>query len=666
MEERSMRKVEKAIMGGSVIAIILVCAFVFALTINGTGLVSKPHLYQYSDTASITLSKSDLEYLMRTFGQTTAPNQLGRLHIQLLGAVQTKPDTPLIDDYARILFNLSGNLTSIQQEIPIVRTSLSLGNRSQATALFSKLQLARQQSKALLQSLNSTLTQIGEKYQIDTTTQTTRVNMLASLYESYSDQINQLGSDLNAVVALKGTFLSLNSSTGKTFIGQSIVVYGTLRTENGTMLANRTLTISWQSNRIVSESDLNGYFEANVTFAPGTPAGPTLIRAAYDPVGADKLVYASSTAQMQVVLFYEQSALAVTVAPTTVRPLDSVEVSGRLSGFADHQPLTDRIISVQLDNETIGNTTTDRLGSFYFYFSVPRNISNGTHLVEAAFNAETDLFAPSNSSIPINVEILTTQTQIQIDRSTLLSGMVLTINGTVTYPNSTRQNGTPPPSGNITIYIDTMPYANVTLDSLGAFQSEIQMPFGTSFGSHAILVEYSPDQPWLQSSKALVRVTVVSVPIVIAIFSVIGVGSVLGSYATNKRRRKGAIRSEAIVTPQAALVRPTWNEQFSRSKLTASYEAEPNAPSKVKKAYSLAQSMIESRFGIEPRDSETPSEYLLRVRDVAQPLDSTLGALVELFEMAEYSPYPIVQEQERLAREKLLELRERMVSVADR
>ena len=91
--------------------------------------------------------------------------------------------------------------------------------------------------------------------------------------------------------------------------------------------------------------------------------------------------------------------------------------------------------------------------------------------------------------------------------------------------------------------------------------------------------------------------------------------------------------------------------------------AQTTSVSKIRTAYSLAQLMIAAKLGLQPRESETPSEYLSRAIETAPVLDNSLRTLVELFELAEYSQFPVEAEHAKDARERLLELREKLESV---
>jgi hypothetical protein len=487
------------------------------------------------------------------------------------------------------------------------------------------------------------------------------LNTLNQAYNEYSTQIDQLASELNTQAVLIQTVLSLNSSAGEAFVGQSVRVFGILETANGTALGNRTVTILWGSNQVAIQSTSHGYFEANVSFVAGTTAGLVTIEATYEPSGSDKLLYLSSNAQVRVQLFYGPTVITANIAPISARPLDSMNVWGNLT--TTRGPLENRTITLQLDGTFLKNATTDKSGFFFFNFNVPRTISNGTHTVEVVFNATNDLFTPSNATLPFNVEISATQTQILLDRTTILSGMSFTINGTVSYFNVTNSNQTAHPSGNVTIYLDNVTYGNATLNSQGSFMSAVHVALGASDGAHSILVQYYPDKPWIQSSQNTVSFNVISVPMIVLATSVIAIASVLGTYAVRRNKRKSAQLREAPVIQPITQQQAGLSEEFSRSNLIAALDAQADNGSNIRTAYRLAQLMINARLGIEPRDSETPYEYRLRIEEAASPLKDSLGSLVELFALAEYSPYPIGGDDAKKAREKLLELRDELENV---
>jgi hypothetical protein len=654
-------KATKTLIAAVLVAVVLFSVFVFILSLGEGGLLSGPKVYRYSDTPTVKPSKLEIEVLLNSLGQTMSPNDLSLLYEKLARVPQVDSTNDTIGDYTRTLFDLSGNLSLIESQLRAANSSLASGHRSEADALVRQLEQHSEQSATLLQSSYSLLNQIGEQYQIDTATQREKLHTLDQLYNNYSAQIDQLASELTIQTSLAQTILDLNSSARAAFVGENVLVYGSLRTVNDTVLADRNVTITWGYSTALLKSDFNGNFEGNVSFPLGFPAGLVIIEAVFNPSGQDKLLYEGATAQIQIQVAYRPSAIAAQIHPTNVKPLDIVDIWGNLTTL-NRKPLEKRTIIMTLDGTSLGNATTDKSGFFYFYFHVPRAISNGTHVVEITFNAANDRFAPSNTTLAFNIEILETQTQIQVDRSTVLSGMNLVINGTISYVNATYNNQASPSSGNVTIYIDDVPYTNTTIGSQGSFVSSIQIPVGIGFGSHLIAVQYNSDRPWIQNSQGTIRVFVLSSPVIVLLVALIAIVSYLGTYVVARNRRGALQRRALLVQPTTQLQRPLLVESSHRN-LLAAIEAETDNVSRAKTVYRLAQLMISKKLSVESRDTETPSEYLARVVKTAPSLNDSLAHIVELFELAEYSPYPIEADQIKEAKDRILELREELENV---
>jgi hypothetical protein len=163
-----------------------------------------------------------------------------------------------------------------------------------------------------------------------------------------------------------------------------------------------------------------------------------------------------------------------------------------------------------------------------------------------------------------------------------------------------------------------------------------------------------------------VSFNVVSVPLVVLAVSLIAVSSTLGTYAVRRNRQKAALLRDALTTHPITEEHAGLSEEFSRSNLIVAFEAQTSTPSKIKTAYGLAQLMITKSLGIQPRASETPSEFLMRIDEAEPSLKDSLGRLVEVFELAEYSPYPLEADDALEAREALLKLREELENVKTR
>jgi hypothetical protein len=223
-------------------------------------------------------------------------------------------------------------------------------------------------------------------------------------------------------------------------------------------------------------------------------------------------------------------------------------------------------------------------------------------------------------------------------------------------------NGTAWRSGSATIYLDNVLYTNVSVKDDGTFLSNIQLPMGLSFGSHSIKAQYTPNEPWIQCSEVTVQILAYNTHIILfAVGAILAVSS-LAVYM-RVRSKRAAITPPFTLTTPAFLEKSLLHQQYSSKDLISAIGAERDLASKVLSAYHLAQTLICLGLGEAPRESETHLEYLSRVTKRAPDLKSTLRCLVELFELAEYSPYPIDSGQSEEATEILLKLRQEMTVV---
>jgi len=455
-----------------------------------------------------------------------------------------------------------------------------------------------------------------------------------------------------------GTTLVLNTSRTDVFIGEDLLVYGSLRTGNGSVLIGRRVTITFGDNLTVASTGYDGEFKATISFPVGFPAGPTAIEAAFDPEAADSGVYLSSRSSVLIQVSYHPSSLEAEIYPKNARPLDTVQVTGRLSSVPENESLESRMIVIQFDSAFVGNTTTNSTGQFHFGFSIPLTISSGSHNVTATFPAIGDRYSPSNASLPLSIELLEARVNFGADRTSLFSGMSVTIQGTVTLANGTAWK-----YGQAKVYLDGSLSATEMPNAEGVFSSTIQLPIGTNFGWHLLKVKYTPDESSISGSEATVPVFVLNTPLItIASGVVIGLLS-LSVYRVIKKRRIPVLAAPTLVQlpvvemPSPEAYPPEMGE-YSANGLTSMIEAEHDHAAKVRRSYRLAQAMLGQKLHEEPHESETHWEYFHRVTKKAPNVEDSFKRLSELFELAEYSQTPMGRAQSEEAMKLLLRVRE--------
>jgi hypothetical protein len=455
-----------------------------------------------------------------------------------------------------------------------------------------------------------------------------------------------------------GTTLVLNASRTDVFIGEDLLVYGSLETRNGSVLIGRRVTIMFGENLTVASTDYDGKFNATISFPVGYPAGPIAVEAVFDPETADSGLYLSSRSSILIQLSYHPSSLEAQIYSKNAGPLDTVQVTGRLWSVPENESLESRMIVIYFDSAFVGNTTTNSTGQFHLEFFIPLNVSSGGHNVTAAFPAIGDGYVPSNATLPLNIELLEAHVNFSADRTSLFSGMGVTIQGTVTLANGTAWK-----YGQAKVYLDGSFSAIEMPNADGVFSSTIQLPIGTNLGWHLLKVKYTPDESSINGSEATVPVFVLNTPLItIASGVVIGLLS-LSVYRAIRKRRTPVLAAPTLQQlpvmekPSLEAYPPEMGE-YSAEGLTSMIEAEHDHAAKVRRSYRLAQAMLGQKLHEEPHESETHWEYFHRVAKKAPNVEGSFKRLSELFELAEYSQTPMGRGQSEEATKLLLRVRE--------
>jgi hypothetical protein len=588
--------------------------------------------------------------MLAKLNQTLNPDEIGHLREELKGVTKftVSADDPL-GKYVGTLSDFTDKMAEIKAKLEAAKASLASGNRTQAISYLNELDSLRDETESLLATLYRLLDSVSSQYGIDMGPQLQKIREMDALFQTYSEQIDQLNAQVRVQSGATRTILTLNASRTNVYVEESFIVYGFLKDVNGTALLGRNVTISWGINQTALRvTDFIGRFQANISFPIGISAGLAQIQAEFSPEGGDSEVYTLSVALLKVEVTYQPSIIDAAISPTNVRPFDFVDVRGNLSAVGG-KPLEFKTLVIDLDGAFLANAMTNTIGAFTFSFFVPETLNNGTHTVQVIFPAAGEHYAPSNVTLSLIVERPGTVARITVDRTSLLSGMRLFVNGTVAYDNGTAVAGR-----NVTVYFDGTPYMNVTLRDDGSFASTIPLPLWLPVGSHFFRVAYVPDEPWVMGSQSTIRVFVFNTPLLILIIGAVSTASLLGGYVTRRRRMTPAL----VTLPQPARAKTTVEEEIPIEKEIATIENEKDHATKIRKTFHLAQAIIEQKTGEAPRNSETHWEYFYRVAEPRPQIKETLNRLVNLFELAEYSPYPLGASQSEEAMRVLLKLRE--------
>ncbi len=89
---------------------------------------------------------------------------------------------------------------------------------------------------------------------------------------------------------------------------------------------------------------------------------------------------------------------------TTLTESHALAVIGNLTAQTQ-TPLVFRNITIYLDGNSVGNTTTTNTGSFAYSFIVPETLSSGTHEITVSYAALNDTYAPSKTNLQFDVTV---------------------------------------------------------------------------------------------------------------------------------------------------------------------------------------------------------------------------------------------------------------------
>ncbi len=640
-----------------IVALALPVFFVAAPWVAASISPQMPREYEYS-RAQLRVSDAQIQSILRSLALTMSPDEMSRLRDRLKDTAQLpfNKEDPLVR-YVRSLSDFSDLMVQMDTLINDARAALSLGDIPRAEADLKQLKDLRDQAGALLRSLPGILGEGGTYYKIDTTVQLQKLEELSDLFQSYAEQIDQLAFEVKEQEGRILTKLSLNSSRPEVFVEEPFLVYGLLRLENETYLAGKSVTISWGTGAAVTAvTDATGAFSVSMSFPVGFRAGSVFIEARFDPQGPDSFVYIPSMAELAVNVMYYPTMILAAISPVNAKPLDSVEIQGNLTTH-EGAPLGYRVIQLDVDGTSIGSTTTDFFGQFIFTFSVPDTLENGTHHMSVAFTAEGDRYASSNLTLPFTVGSLTTQLEVAADRTSLFSGTELTLDGMVSITNGSLWK-----FGYVSVFLDDAFYANIAVSENGSFLSILKVPIGVPIGAHIVRMEYHPNESWVQSSQATIELFIYNTPLIVLAAGGILTASSLTTYTVMRKRRLSPLKREQTQHP-VPVEKPLPREEYSVDRLASVVQAESSDAEKVRRSYRLAQTLIGNGLDVAVRDSETHWEYFSRVVDKEPSLKDSFKRLSELFELAEYSPYPTGDAQAKEATEILLKLREKIEAV---
>lgn len=638
-------------MGLLMVIITSVCV---ALLTPGVMVISSPKAELRYSAASA--SKSSTGATLAAMEQMMNPQDifaLQGLRSIVGGAPNRRPSNP-IDNYLSTLSSFSSDMVQINAGLQQVQISMASGNTPKMTAEINHLIDLRNDAKGQLDSL----------YYLRTTLQSAGVNPvqvqglelkidgLRRLYLEYSIQIDQIQSQLNP----RSVTLTVIPSNYTVLIDRLLHINGSLKTHNGTVLAQRNVTIAWGQNSTNVLTDSKGAFETSIRFPVGFPGGTTFVTATFQPKGNDTVPYVSTYSAAEVQVLYYPTLISAHVQPNSALPLDFVSVTGNLAAMGT--PLANRTVTLYLDSVAVRAVETESTGDFLFNLQVPPRIQDGNHTLLAFFNSTKEVYASSNVTLPFIVQRVASVIKASASPTSILSAMSVGVTGTARLANSSRVTlGSY--GGVANIFLDGIPQGSATVSADGTFSSSLTIPLSSNFGNHLIQVIYAPSDPRIDTSSITLNIYVFNTRI-LGFFAF--AAAVLGIYVVRRKRIEQLVEPAVQeVTPEELPVvaerAPIPIEITDLEEAIEQVAAEVNPNRKVRRSFRLAKAIINAKLGKRTMESETHLEFLQRIAAIKPTLNEQLGPLTGLFELAEYSPYALQTADARKASELLLGIR---------
>jgi len=232
--------------------------------------------------------------------------------------------------------------------------------------------------------------------------------------------------------------------------------------ENGTPLANRTVTLRIGGARIGTATDANGSFVAS--YRPvAAPTGRQTLSVTYEPDPGS--AYRAATANTTVVVEATDAALSVS-GPETTRFAERFVANGTLT--AGGNPVPGAPVRVTLGGVTLGTVATDANGAFSLSGPLPAGVATGQPPLAAELAVSGRAVAAADASVPVRVRPTDPALTLDVARS----------NGTADVAGRLAANGEPLENRRVSIAANGTTLDTVRTDSNGTYAASVDVPPG--------------------------------------------------------------------------------------------------------------------------------------------------------------------------------------------
>lgn len=259
------------------------------------------------------------------------------------------------------------------------------------------------------------------------------------------------------------TDLTVTARTANVSFTNPLVAQGRLTTENGSTIADRTITFSLADRPLRTRTNETGHF--TLTYRPTTlSTNTTTATLRYLPVNESAFLGSNETLSLSV--SQVTPTVRITDHTSEVAYNDTLRVRGSVGVDQTGAPAVP--VDISLGGEHLATSQTNENGTFTATLTVPATIPSGTVDLRASLPLRNQALAPANATADLTVretETNLTMAGTQSDSSTAqFSGRLVTA------------NGDPIANQRVTITADETALASVQTNGNGRFETTATVP----------------------------------------------------------------------------------------------------------------------------------------------------------------------------------------------
>jgi hypothetical protein len=558
--------------------------------------------------------------------------------------------------YIALLHDLVLALDSLKPKLDQLQESIADGAVTQARGNSTDIENRIAEASRQLDLLFSSLDQIQRVYQVDVGNQRRDLETLSGTLQSYRELLGRLKNQLEEMDSRADTQLRLGVSPSPVRSNGTLQITGELQSGD-IRLGGRVVEV-WINGILATNPTLDGFgtFLWQYVVLNGSRTGKLQVYARYSPIGEDLSRFRSAKS-ITITIPVEYQSVVLTSVPSTKRVLvlENFTVEGQLTDTRG-TPLAGKNVDLLVDGQPVNGSVTDAAGRYNVGTSFASGATEGEHQLYARFDPKQGTYAPGASeNTTIQVYYLKPAfSQLALTGLAFLGGDAIALSGqTVRLEGRLEIDSKPLPQGLVIASLGGRELARASSLADGMFHMSVRVPLEVS-DDNAITIVFVPVKPWVAAittsiilrvlNSVVTSVAAGSVVLAVLVFS----GTSIDPWQVVRRRVIARSRpgTRPVAVPKSEIDEGAGPFRarlpLGDSKLELGLElkfAEPRAF--VKAAYWEIRRMLAEALNMQGEPSETPREYQVRVADRVGIAASSLLALTQLFELAEYSEHTV-------------------------